>query len=259
MSHSSWLARGFRFASAAGAGLLLALAISEAQADPKPGKVTFTPTVDPEGQVSDQAPTTGGTYKIRDSRGHVVAEGPIGRANDSGDYQPTTVELPAGDYSVDVHMTGGQKHDEGTNAYKGSTKIFTVKPGQSVGHEVEMDPRDPIEHVEDQIEYWEDVLREHEKEMDFVAAHIRHHEQNGEQDAADAERAGIGKKNQERWRELMDKIDKLMLERRKLAWERAQKAKPATTLPPSVTKPNVHIEMPRTQVPVRPQKPPGRY
>jgi len=168
-------------ASCLGLGSAL-LAGAPAAADPPPtGRIRITPTIDPPGEVGGQAVPHDSTFKVRDADGNVVAEGGVaGAGGDRGNYQTATVDLPPGEYTVEVYYhTPGDRHQEGTRDYRGDAKV-KVRPGQTQLHQVDLDPRNPEEHLRDRIQDVEDQVAEKEKEIEDLEQDIANHRRNGE-------------------------------------------------------------------------------
>lgn len=153
-----------------------------ADADPPAtGTIRITPTIDPPGQTGGQAVPHGSTFKVRDADGNVVAEGGIdGSGGNRGNYQTGEVDLPPGEYTVEIrYHTPGDRHSEGTRDYKGTKKV-TVRPGRTALHQIEVEPRNPEQHLGDRIQDVEDLVDEKEAEIEDLEEDIRNHRRNGE-------------------------------------------------------------------------------
>jgi hypothetical protein len=167
-------------------GLALVLVFASAAAVPPAGaegtgRIAITPTIDPPGEVSDQALPTGSRYKVRDADGNVVAEGGIGGSGGNrGNFQTEYVDLPPGEYTVEVYYhSAGERHAEGTRDYKGTRKL-DVSEGKTQATEVEVEPRNPEQHLSDQIQHQEDNLAEAEEAVKELEDDIARHRENGE-------------------------------------------------------------------------------
>jgi len=161
--------------------LALATAASPAAAEGETGRLAITPTLDPPGQVSGQALPTDSRYKVRDANGDVVAEGGIGGSGGNrGNYQTAYVDLPPGPYTVEVYYhAAGDRHAEGTRDYKG-TQTVNVREGKTDLHQIEVEPRNPEQHLSDQIQHQEDALDDAEHAVEDLEEDIRRHRANGE-------------------------------------------------------------------------------
>jgi hypothetical protein len=160
----------------------IGLAAATATADPPAtGRITISPTMDPPGEVGGQAVPHDSRFKVRDADGNVVAEGGVdGAGDDHGNYQTANVDLPPGEYTVEVYYhTPGDRHAEGTRDYRGDQKV-TVRPGRTSFHQVAIEPRTPAEHLADRMQDVEDQIREKEGEIENVEQDIANHRRNGE-------------------------------------------------------------------------------
>jgi len=168
-----------------GIALTLSLALvgaaPTAGAGGETGRIVITPTVDPPGEVGGQALPTGSRFKVRDAGGDVVAEGPIGGSGgDRGNFQSANVDLPPGQYTVEVYYhSAGDRHEEGTRDYKG-TQTVNVREGGTDLHQIRVDPRNPEQHLSDQIQHQEDALDDAEDEVKDMEADIKRHRDAGE-------------------------------------------------------------------------------
>jgi hypothetical protein len=182
------------------AGALLAAAPAVAD-PPATGRVTISPTIDPQGERSGQAVPHDSTFKIRDADGKVVAEGGVdGSGGNSGNYQTASVDLPPGEYTVEVYYhTPGDRHEEGTRDYRGDTKV-TVRPGQTQLHQVTVEPRTPEEHLRDRIQDVEDQIDEKQDEIDDLEQDIANHRRKGEP---------VGEEHTDMLEDLNEDLDKL--------------------------------------------------
>jgi len=168
-------------------GIALALSLTlvgaapPARAGGETGRIVITPTVDPPGEVGGQALPTGSRFKVRDAGGDVVAEGGIGGSGgDRGNYQSANVDLPPGPYTVEVYYhSAGDRHAEGTRDYKG-TQTVNVRPGRTNLHQIRVDPRNPEQHLSDQIQHQEDALDDAEHAVKELEDDIARHRDNGE-------------------------------------------------------------------------------
>jgi uncharacterized coiled-coil protein SlyX len=148
---------------------------------PATGRITITPTIDPPGEVGGQAVPHGSRFKIRNSDGKVVAEGGVdGSGGNRGNYQSASVDLPPGDYTVEVYYhTPGDRHEEGTRDYRGDREV-KVEPGKTSLQQVEVEPRNPEEHLGDRIQDVEDQITEKDDAIEDLEQDIANHRRNGE-------------------------------------------------------------------------------
>jgi hypothetical protein len=219
------------------------------RADGATGRIAITPTIDPPGEVSGQALPSNSRFKVRDADGHVVAQGGIdGSGGDHGNYQTAYVDLPPGEYTVEIHYhSPGDRHAEGTRDYKG-TKTVKVRPGATALHQIPVQPRNPAQHLSDRIQLQEDLLADAEATVRELEEDIRRHRDNGEE---------VGDEHTDMLDDAHDDVDtieaRLRRMRRRLRDMRAERlqrneaGKAATRGTPKVTVPNVQ------------KKPQGQY
>ena len=238
------------FAALTLAALALAGVAPSASADGT-GRITITPTIDPPGEVDSQAVPTGSRYKVRDSDGNVVAEGGIsGSGGQRGNYQNETVDLPPGEYTVEVrHHGAGDRHAEGTRDYRG-THTVTVKEDTNSAVEVEVEPRNPEQHLGDQIQHQEDLLKKAEDAVTEMENDIAGHRRRGED---------VGQEHTDMLDDLNDDVDaykdRLRRMRRQLRDMRRQRlggaGKGAADAAKGIRVPPVHRTQGGSKIPVK--------
>ncbi|MBW2444552.1 MAG: hypothetical protein JRG83_01370 [Deltaproteobacteria bacterium] len=145
--------------------------------------LVIVPTIDRPGMQGDRSPGKGsGKYKIRDADGNLVAEGGIaGGGENESNPQPVTVDLPPGEYTVEVVYDDGATHPEGTSQYGGTSEV-TVG-GDGAAHpstEVEVEPLTEEEVLALRVEDAEDDLQETEEALEELEQDIVGHVNDGD-------------------------------------------------------------------------------
>ena len=145
--------------------------------------LVIIPTVDRPGMQGDRSPGKGsGKYRVRDGDGNLVAEGGIaGGGENESNPQPVTVDLPPGEYTVEVTYDDGATHSEGTSQYGGTAQVTVGGDGAAnPATEVEVEPLNEEEVLANRVKDAKDDLQETEEALEELEEDITGHVDAGE-------------------------------------------------------------------------------